>query len=162
MCSNAEVGVLQSLGIREVLRGSLSDDSAVVHDSHVIRYRDGLLGQLLDQYDAEPVVGQRTQPGEQVVHDRGRESGGWFVEEQHLRSCSKCLGNQQHLLLSAGQASGTLTQSINQHREVFDNALGKRFALLAMQLDRVGAEHHVLPHRSLPEDTLALLDQNDA
>jgi hypothetical protein len=79
---------------------------------------------LLDQEDAEPVVGGGPHGGEEPVDDLGRQADGQLVDQQQPRLPGQAAGEGEHLLLAARQQPHPAVQVVLQLGEQLDGPTG--------------------------------------
>ena len=82
----------------------------------------GLLDELLDEQDRDPLGAQPVRHVQDPIDDDGREPTRRLVEDEELRIADDALGHRQDLLLAAAQsrgevlaASGELGEAIRIH-----------------------------------------------
>jgi hypothetical protein len=77
---------------------------------------------LLDQQNADAVMGEPDQEGRQFIDDDGRQPLARFVENEQIRVCNQRPANREHLLLAARQRQPWIVAPLAQNRECLVNA----------------------------------------
>ena len=78
---------------------------------------------LLDEKNAHAFSMQLADDGKNFRNDEWRETYRWLVHQQQTGTRHQCARDRQHLLLTAGERTRELANSIAQLREAREHAI---------------------------------------
>src|SRR5690606_21002417 len=115
--SGAEVGLLDAGVGLERLHAGLGDDLAA--GAHVAAGGDleGGAGVLLDEQEGGALADELLELADDLADREGCQAEGGLVEEQHLGAAHQGAGDDEDLLLAAGEGAGQLPGPPPQDRE---------------------------------------------
>ncbi len=115
---------------------------------------------LLHEQDGEPFALKRLQHLDDFLHDHGRQSLGWLVEQEKRGVEEQRPRNRQHLLLPAGELEAEVALAGAQGREQCEDPLERPASRLpiAAVIMAAGAREHgeVLSHGQAGKDAALL------
>src|SRR5271165_466402 len=155
-----EVGVLDVRVGEDVGSLAAQADAAVLDDISAIRGLQRDEHVLFDEHDGHAVAAQRSEHGQQLLDDDGRQTERQLVDQQQLRTGHQAAADRAHLLLAAGERARELFGALAQSRKLRVHALdvGSDLVIAAVE----GAHEKIVVHRESAEQAAALRHVADA
>ena len=130
--------------LKDLLRGAVLVDHALVHVEHPGGYIPRELHLVGDDHHGEPLGRQLPDDRKDLPHHGGVQGAGGLVEEDDLRLHGQGPGDGRPLLLAAGELVG-VAESLFRHAHGFQKAHGPLIGLLPGHLpNQGGGQHEVL------------------
>src|SRR5690349_16072290 len=115
----AEIIALHQLALLQLLQIFTMQRDLTMHDhipaiSNQARFMEIL---LCHQHGQPELLLQVAHHGHGLMHEQGRESDRWLVDQQQARRGHDRARDREHLLLASAQAAGKLTAALAKHRK---------------------------------------------
>src|SRR4029079_5251124 len=112
----SEIDVLYLAIVLDLLRCSLLEDAAVVHDGNALDYPQRYIEIVLDD-DVADMGWQCPQDRDKLAALARRKAGGWFIEQDEARRAGKGKADLELTLLAMGElADPAIRRMFEMHR----------------------------------------------